>query len=199
MSFSLRTLRILTARSSLTRSTSIRPMRVDEALKRIDARLDTFGLDLVLMVYSTKMSVAEYPPSASLCRLDALRTGLEAMRRGEILGVTTYAMAKEFEKEQCGFANHLNLTVPSEVPTKTGDFVSAGQTVRLDPSAGRYQASVLRAGLLSSRDRRLPLQAITDRRDRSSGTRMSHPTTRSHGSSERLISHRTSKGSPAPS
>ena len=111
---------------------------VDEALKRIDARLDRFGLDLVLMVYSTKMSVAEYPPSAAYVG-DALRTGLEAMRRGEILGVTTYAMDKEFVKEQCGFANHLNLAVPSEVPTKTGDFVSAGQTIRLDPSAGRYQ------------------------------------------------------------
>ena len=111
---------------------------VDEALKRIDARLDRFGLDLVLMVYSTKMSVAEYPPSATYVG-DALRTGLEAMKRGEILGVTTYAMDKEFEKEQCGFANHLNLAVPSEVPTKPGDFVSAGQTIRLDPSAGRYQ------------------------------------------------------------
>jgi hypothetical protein len=61
------------------------------------------------------------------------------MRRGEILGVTTYAMAKEFENEECGFTNHLNLTVPSEVPTSPGDFVSAGQTVRVDPAATRYQ------------------------------------------------------------
>ncbi|MBA2260539.1 MAG: hypothetical protein H0W18_16745 [Acidobacteria bacterium] len=111
---------------------------VGEALKRIDATLDAFGLDLVLMVYSTKMSVAEYPPSATYVA-GALRTGLEAMRRGEILGVTTYAMVKQFEKEECGFANHLNLTVPSEVPTKPGDFVSAGQTIRIDPAAGRYQ------------------------------------------------------------
>ena len=112
--------------------------RVGDALKRIDAKLDRLGLDLVLMVYSKKMSVAEYPPSASYVA-EALRTGLEAMRRGEILGVTTYAMEKEFEKEHCGFATHLNLTVPSEVPTKPGDFVSAGQTIRLDPAAGRYQ------------------------------------------------------------
>ena len=136
---------------------------VDAALKRIDARLDRFGLDLVLMVYSTKMSVAEYPPSATYVA-DALRAGLEAMRRGEILGVTTYAMVKEFEKEQCGFANHLNLTVPSEVPTKPGDYVSAGQTIRLDPVGRPLPASVLRTGLLSSRDRWLPLQAIADRR-----------------------------------
>jgi len=110
---------------------------LDDALDRITARLEPFDLDLVLMIYATKMSVAPYPPSAEYVA-GALGIGLERMRRGEILGVTTYAMAKAFEREECGFAHHLSLTVPSETATRAGDFVSASQAVRLDPDAARY-------------------------------------------------------------
>lgn len=110
---------------------------LDDELDRITNRLEPFDLDLVLMIYATKMSVAPYPPSAEYVA-GALRIGLERMRRRDILGVTTYAMAKAFEQEACGFAHHLSLTVPSETATRAGDFVSASQTVRLDPDAARY-------------------------------------------------------------
>jgi hypothetical protein len=90
------------------------------------------------MVYATKISVAPYPPAATYVA-GALQVGLEFMRRGEILGVTTYAMAKEFQKEDCAFAHHLNLTMPSETETQAGDFVSASQAVRLHAGAANYR------------------------------------------------------------
>lgn len=112
--------------------------QVDEALDDVIGKLEPFGLDLVLMVYATKISVAEYPPAADYVT-GALRVGLEYMTHGKILGVTTYAMPKEFQPEDCGFAHHLNLTVPSETATRAGDYVSASQDVRLHPGAIRYR------------------------------------------------------------
>jgi hypothetical protein len=111
---------------------------VGETLRRIRAALEPHGLKLVLMVYATKMSVAPYPPSATYVA-GALRAGVAAMMRGEILGVVTYALPKQFQAEECGFAHHLNLIVPSETRTTAGDFVSATQAVRLDPSAASHQ------------------------------------------------------------
>ena len=108
------------------------------ALQQTRAAVEPFGLDLILMVYATKMSVAPYPPSAAYVA-GALHAGAAAMTRGEISGVVTYAMAKEFQVDACGFAHHLNLTVPSETPTSAGDFVSATQTVRIDPDATSLQ------------------------------------------------------------
>lgn len=112
--------------------------QIDEALDAVVGKLKPFDLDLVLMVYATKISVAPYPPSASYVT-GALRVGLEYMRRGEILGVTTYAMAKEFEREDCSFARHLNLTMPSETATSAGDYVSVSQEVRPQPSSVSYR------------------------------------------------------------
>ena len=90
------------------------------------------------MVYATKMSVAEYRRRRPMW--PAPRTGLEFMKRGEILGVTTCAMAKEFEQEQCGFANHLNLAMPLRDPDQARRLCHpAGQTVRVDPSATHYR------------------------------------------------------------
>jgi len=111
---------------------------VGDALDRITGKLEPFGLDLVLMVYATKISVAPYPPAATYVA-GALQVGLEYTGRGEILGVTTYAMAKEFQKEDCAFAHHLNLTMPSETETQAGDFVSARQAVRLHAGAASYR------------------------------------------------------------
>jgi hypothetical protein len=108
------------------------------ALQQSRAAVERFGLDLILMVYATKMSVAQYPPSPAYVA-GALGAGVTAMRRGEIRGVVTYAMAKEFQVEACGFAHHLNLTVPSETPTSAGDFVEATQAVGIDPLAASYQ------------------------------------------------------------
>jgi hypothetical protein len=111
---------------------------VAAALSQTRAAVEPFGLDLILMVYATKMSVAPYPPSAAYVA-GALRAGVTAMMRGEVRGVVTYAMAKTFQVEACGFAHHLNLTVPSETRTSAGDFVAATQTVRIDPHAAGYQ------------------------------------------------------------
>lgn len=105
---------------------------IGNALKTVTGRLAPYDLDLVLMIYATKMSVAPYPPSAAYVA-GGLRAGLDAMTRGEILGVTTYALAKEFEREACGFTRHLDLVVPSETPTRPGDYVEASQTIRLEP------------------------------------------------------------------
>jgi hypothetical protein len=60
------------------------------------------------------------------------------MTRGKILGVTTYAMTKEFQPEDCGFTRHLDLTVPSETATRAGDYVSASQGVRPRPGSTSY-------------------------------------------------------------
>jgi hypothetical protein len=111
--------------------------QLDEALDAVIGKLDPLDLDLVLMVYATKISVAEYPPAADYVA-GALRVGLEYMTRGKILGVTTYAMAKEFQQEGCGFPRHLNLTVPSETATSAGDYVSASQAVRVHPESASY-------------------------------------------------------------
>jgi hypothetical protein len=107
-------------------------------LQETRAAVEPFGLRLILMVYATKMSVAQYPPSATYVT-GALHAGLTAATRGEVLGVVTYAMAKEFQVDPCGFAHHLNLVVPSETPTRAGDFVSATQAVSIDPGATRHQ------------------------------------------------------------
>ena len=111
---------------------------VAATLQQIRAAVEPFGLHLILMVYATKMSVAQYPPSAPYVA-GALRAGLAAAKRGEIRGVVTYAMAKEFQVDACGFAHHLNLVVPSETPTRVGDFVSATQAVRIDARADTHQ------------------------------------------------------------
>jgi hypothetical protein len=111
---------------------------LDDELARITQRLEPFGLPLVLMIYATKISVAPYPPSAEYVA-GALRVGLESMARGQIAGVTTYSMAKEFQQEDCRFARHLSLTVPSATPTSVGDFVSASQHVVVDPRARNYR------------------------------------------------------------
>ena len=111
---------------------------LDSTLTQTARALEPFGLRLILMVYATKLSVAEYPPSATYVA-GALRVGIDSMQRGETLGVVTYAMAKEFQREDCGFDRHLNLTMPSETPTAAGDFVLASQTVRLDPRAASYR------------------------------------------------------------
>ena len=111
---------------------------VAAGLQQVRAAGEPFGLDLILMVYATKMSVAQYPPSAAYVD-GALRAGVMAMMRGEIAGVVTYAMAKEFQVDACGFAHHLDLMVPSETPTSAGDFVSATQTVRIDPHAASHE------------------------------------------------------------
>ena len=111
---------------------------LDEELERLTRQVQPFGLELILMVYATKMSVAEYPPTAEYVAA-ALAIGLERMARGEILGVTTYGMPKEFALESCGFARHLNLTIPSETPTNPGDFVSVSQSVELDTAAATYR------------------------------------------------------------
>jgi hypothetical protein len=110
---------------------------VAEALDTVIGKLEPLDLDLVLMVYATKISVAPYPPAATYVA-GALGVGLEYTTRGQILGVTTYAMAKEFQLEDCGFARHLNLTVPSETATRAGDYVSASQGVRLHPGSTGY-------------------------------------------------------------
>lgn len=110
---------------------------LDDVLERITRRLDPFGLDLLLMIYATKMSVAPYPPSAEYVA-GSLRVGLEWMMRGRILGVTTYGLPKALEEEACSFAHHLSLTVPSETPTSAGDFAAASQMIRLEPGADAY-------------------------------------------------------------
>jgi hypothetical protein len=46
---------------------------IDEALDRITGKVEPFGLDLILMVYATKISVAEYPPSATCGQRSANR------------------------------------------------------------------------------------------------------------------------------
>ena len=108
------------------------------ALSQTRAAVEPFGLDLILMIYATKMSVAQYPPSAAYVA-GALHAGVTAMSRAEIRGVVTYAMSKEFQLEACGLPHHLNLLVPSETRTSRGDFVSATQEVPVDPRAVDYQ------------------------------------------------------------
>jgi hypothetical protein len=111
---------------------------LDAELTRVAAQLGRHQLQVVLMIYATKISVAAYPPSATYVAA-ALAVGLERVRRGQILGVTTYALAKTFEPEDCRFSHHLDMTFPSETPTSAGHFVSATQSLHLAPAAGRYQ------------------------------------------------------------
>lgn len=112
-----------------------------EELDRIREQLSPYDAGLVLMIYATKISTGKYPPSAEYVEA-ALRLGLEYMMEGKLRGVTTYAMAKEFEDEPCGFADHLDLTVPDYTRTVPGDYVTASQTVQLDPAAPTYQLSL---------------------------------------------------------
>jgi hypothetical protein len=81
------------------------------------------------------------------------------MKRGEILGVTTYAMAKEFQKEDCSFSRHLNLTMPSE----TG----ACRRLRVDQQGSRpprpgttYRLRFFEQDSCPDRHYRISLQAV---------------------------------------
>ena len=135
-----------------------RPDGVDAALTRILGRLDPFDLDLILMVYATKMSVAEYSPSASYVAA-LYERGSEFMKRGRSSASPPTPWPRSSSR-----SNAASPTISSAMhPPRPRP---SPRLCRSRPdSPGRsvghsLPASLLRAGLLSRRDCRLPLQQL---------------------------------------
>jgi hypothetical protein len=127
---------ILAYRDDPYRNTQIwatEPAQIEQA----SALTQKYGLDLIWMVYASKLSRTPANPSPVYVR-EVLQTALDAVRDGKMDGVVTYSLAKEnlAEPEDLKAADgngYLSFFVPAAVATRPGDHVDATQTIRSVP------------------------------------------------------------------
>ncbi|MDN4593671.1 hypothetical protein [Polycladomyces subterraneus] len=127
---------ILAYRDDPYRNTQIwatEPAQIEQA----SALTQKYGLDLIWMVYASKLSRTPANPSPVYVR-EVLQTALDAVRDGKMDGVVTYSLAKENlaepEDQKAADGNgYLSFFVPAAVATQPGDHVDATQTIRSVP------------------------------------------------------------------
>ncbi|MFD1425702.1 hypothetical protein JOD24_003072 [Kroppenstedtia sanguinis] len=132
---------VMTFRDGKYRNTQ-RNQDLEEQISKTSRLLAREGLPLILMVHASKLSATPSNPSAHYVE-ESLRTGLRQLHHGNIQGLVTYVLHKEWFPERRDHAAYSgdgygSLFIPSGPAPAPGNKGEIRQLIRPKPS-GKYE------------------------------------------------------------